>query len=66
METQKLQELIAVIEESNSALRHLIIELNMRKAMLPTLASEINTNEIKLDRAMRALSHLKKEVGLDP
>lgn len=62
MDTQRLQELIATIEESNGALWRILVQLDKAKTMLPNVP--IAESKIKLNRSMHALAELKKELEL--
>lgn len=64
MESEKLQELLETINEGLVAFRHISRRLHMKKAMLPSLEAQIDANETKAERAMRALEELKKELGM--
>lgn len=64
MDEQKLREAIQTIEEGLTASRHIMMQLKPVKAMLPNLATQINTHESKVRDALYALADLKKELGL--
>lgn len=64
MDTQKVQGFIIAIEESNGALRRLLVELNQKKGMYPSLEPAINDCKLKLWKSMHAIAQLKQEMGL--
>lgn len=64
MDTQKAQEFVTAIEESNGALRRLLTELNQKKGMYPSLEPAINDCKLKLWKSMHAIAQLKEEIGL--
>lgn len=64
MDVQKLQAFTALIEEGLLALDQTTTALKARKAMLPTLIAQIDTNEITFRHATQALLQLKRELGI--